>query len=209
VFAGTSTVTGLTLSVPVDPDRRDAPVTIYDLHKLMAEQYLEFCARTRGLSGTTLRLCNVYGPGPPSGSSDRGILNQMIRRAMNGEALTVYGHGNQIRDYAYVADVARAFSAAAEAPDATMGKHFVIGTGRGHSVREAVSRVAAIVGKRMNREIAVTTVTPPAGLSSIENRFFVADPEPFAKATGHRPLVALDEGIERTLDHLLTQEKSK
>jgi nucleoside-diphosphate-sugar epimerase len=209
VFAGTSTATGLTLSVPIDPGRRDAPVTVYDLHKLMAEQYLEFCARARALSATTLRLCNVYGPGPPSGSSDRGILNQMIRRAMNGEALTVYGDGNQIRDYAYVADVARAFTAAAEAPAATAGKHFVIGTGHGHTIHDAVSRVAAIVGRRLAKDVAVTSIAPPAGLSSIENRSFVADPEPFERATGFRPLVALDDGIERTLEHLLTQEKSK
>jgi nucleoside-diphosphate-sugar epimerase len=210
VFAGTSTVTGVTLSVPVDPERRDAPVSIYDLHKLMAEQYLEFSARIHGLSATTLRLCNVYGPGPPSGSSDRGILNQMIRRALNGEALTVYGEGNQIRDYTYVGDVARAFRAAAEAPaSAVAGRHFVIGTGRGHTVREAVTRVAELVGTRRGRDVAVTTVTPPAGLSPIENRFFVADPLPFERASGFRPLVPLDEGIERTLDHFLAQEKSK
>jgi nucleoside-diphosphate-sugar epimerase len=206
VFAGTSTVTGVTLSVPVDPERRDAPVSIYDLHKLMAEQYLEFCARVHGLTGTTLRLCNVYGPGPPSGNSDRGILNQMIRRALNGEALTVYGEGQQIRDYGYVADVARAFTAAAEAGAATTGKHFVIGTGRGHTVRDAVSRVASIVGRRLGTEVAVTTVPPPAGLSAIEDRSFVADPEPFERATGFRPLVTLDEGIERTLDHLLKEQ---
>ncbi|HEX6272473.1 MAG TPA: NAD-dependent epimerase/dehydratase family protein [Polyangiaceae bacterium] len=210
VLAGTSTVTGVTLSVPIDPGRRDAPVSIYDLHKLMAEQYLEFCARVRGLSATTLRLCNVYGPGPPSASSDRGILNQMIRRALNGEALTVYGEGNQIRDYAYVGDVARAFRAAAEAPAvAVSGRHFVVGTGLGHTVRSAVSRVAELVGARTGREVPVTTVTPPAGLSPIENRFFVADPAPFEEASGFRPRVTLDEGIERTLDHLALQEKSK
>ncbi len=209
VFAGTATVIGLTTKVPVDPNLPDSPVTIYDLHKLMAEQYLEFCARVRGLAGATLRLCNVYGPGPPSGSSDRGVLNQMVRRAMNGEALTVYGDGHQIRDYVYVADVARAFAAAAEASDATAGGHFVIGSGRGHRLADAVSLVASIVGKRLGKPVAVTHVEPPKGLSSIEQRSFVADPEPFAKATGFRAAVTLDEGIERTLDHFLALEKTK
>jgi nucleoside-diphosphate-sugar epimerase len=205
VFAGTATVTGLTTTVPVDPARVDTPVTVYDLHKLMAEQYLEYSARVRGLSGATLRLCNVYGPGPPSGSSDRGILNQMIRRAMNGEALTVYGDGHQIRDYVYVGDVARSFVAAASAPGTTAGHHFVIGTGRGHTIRDAVSRVAAIVGTRLGTSVPVTTVEPPATLASIEHRSFVADPEPFERASGFRPAVALDEGIERTLDHFLKE----
>lgn len=209
VLAGTATAIGLTLTVPVEPDRADEPVTTYCLHKLMAEQYVEYAARVRGLTGTTLRLCNVYGPGPPSGSSDRGILNQMIRRALSGEVLTVYGEGDQIRDYGYVKDVARAFTAAAEAPETTRGKHFVIGTGHGHTVREAVSRVAAIVGKRLGKTVAVTTVPAPEGLSPIEHRSFVADPEPFARATGFRPSVTLDEGIERTLEDLLSREKTQ
>lgn len=209
VFAGTATVVGVTTEVPVDPTRPDAPVTIYDLHKLMGEQYLEFCARVRGLSGTTLRLCNVYGPGPASGSSDRGVLNQMVRRALNGEALTVYGDGHQIRDYVYVKDVARAFTAAASASEATAGRHFAIGTGRGHSINDAVSRVAAIVGRHLGKEVPVTHVEPPKGLSPIEHRSFVADPEPFGKATGFRPTVTLDEGIEHTLEHFSTLEKSK
>jgi nucleoside-diphosphate-sugar epimerase len=209
VFAGTATVVGLTTEVPLGPNLPDAPVTIYDLHKLMGEQYIEYCARVRRLSGTTLRLCNVYGPGPPSGSSDRGVLNQMVRRAMNGEVLTVYGDGHQIRDYVYVEDVARAFTAAASASEATAGRHFVIGSGRGHTIQDAVSRVAAIVGKRLGKEIRVTNVEPPKGLSSIEHRSFVADPEPFEQATGFRPGVWLDDGIERTLDHFLTQETAK
>jgi nucleoside-diphosphate-sugar epimerase len=208
LFAGTATQTGLTTEVPVDPARSDAPVTVYDLHKWMAEQYLEFWARVGGLFGTTLRLCNVYGPGPPSGSSDRGVLNQMVRRAMKGEALTVYGDGHQIRDYVYVDDVARAFAAAAEAPSAVTGRHFVIGTGRGHAIRDMVSKVATIVGRRIGKEIAVTSVAPPLTLASIESRSFVADPEPLAEATGFRALVTLDEGIERTLDHFTSLEKS-
>jgi len=209
VLAGTATAIGLTLTVPVEPDRSDEPVTVYCLHKLMAEQYVEYAARVRGLTGTTLRLCNVYGPGPPSGSSDRGILNQMIRRALNGEALTVYGEGNQIRDYGYVKDVARAFTAAAEAPETTRGKHFVIGTGHGHTVREAVSRVATIVGRRLGKTVEVTTVPTPDGLSSIEHRSFIADPVPFERATGFRPSVTLDEGIERTLEALMSREKTQ
>jgi nucleoside-diphosphate-sugar epimerase len=128
---------------------------------------------------------------------------------MKGEALTVYGDGHQIRDYVYIADVARAFTAAAEASENTTGKHFFIGSGRGHSIKDAVSRVASIVGKRLGNPVPVTQVEPPKGLSLIEARSFVADPEPFAKATGFRPTVTLDEGIERTLDHFLSLEKSK
>jgi UDP-glucose 4-epimerase len=52
--------------------------------------------------GVTLRLANVYGPGPRSGSTDRGILNQMIRRALAGEPLTVFGAGDQVRDYVHM-----------------------------------------------------------------------------------------------------------
>jgi nucleoside-diphosphate-sugar epimerase len=195
----------------------DAPLTIHDLHKLMAEQYLEFSARIHGLAATTLRLCDVYGPGPPSGSSDHrgsrserpreGVLNEFVRRAMNGEALTVYGDGREIRDYVFIADVARAFIAAAEASKATTGGHFVVGSGRGHSIADAASRVASIVGKRLGKPVAVSHAKPPQGLSGTEQASFVADPEPFEKAAGFRATTTLDEGLERTLDHFLDLEK--
>ena len=66
-------------------------------------------------------------PGP--GATDRGVLNTMIRLASEGQRLSVYGDGAQLRDYTFIDDVAAAFVKAAGRAADISGRHFVIGTG--------------------------------------------------------------------------------
>ena len=110
LFTGTSTIVGLPEELPVNETFPDQPVTIYDAHKLMAETYLKCYARMGLARGVTLRLTNVYGPGPKCSSEDRGILNMMVNRALSGKNVTVYGEGKFIRDYVYVDDFEEAQS---------------------------------------------------------------------------------------------------
>ncbi|MBE0596221.1 MAG: NAD-dependent epimerase/dehydratase family protein [Desulfuromonadales bacterium] len=202
-FASTVTVAGLPQRLPVDETHPDHPLTIYDLHKQMAEQYLRWYAEQGLVRGVTLRLANVYGPGPHSGSADRGILNQMIRRALAGEPLTVYGGGEQLRDYVYVDDVTRAFVAAAGEAERLNGQHFVIGSGEGHSIAQAMEMIAEGAAARTGQAVPVLHVEPPAALSPIEGRNFIADPRRFGQATGWRPHYSLAQGIERTMEAFL------
>ena len=199
-FASTVTVAGIPARLPVDESHADHPLTIYDLHKLMAEQYLRWYSEQGVVRGVTLRLANVYGPGPRSSRADRGILNQMIRRALAGEILTVYGAGEQVRDYVYVEDAARAFLAAALHSEALNGKYFVIGSGRGHTIAEALGLVADRAAARTGIPVPVRHVAPPGDLSPIEQRHFVADSDRFRKATGWQASHTLDQGIDRTLE---------
>jgi nucleoside-diphosphate-sugar epimerase len=203
LFAGSATQVGLTARVPVGEEVPDAPITVYDVHKSMAEGYLEHYVRRGFVRGATLRLANVYGPGPGSSSADRGVLNLMIRRALRGEPLTIYGDGKPLRDYVFIEDAARAFLAAAAAPDAVNGRHFLVGSGLGTSLAEAMRLVAARVGARTGRPAPVTHVAPPADQSPIELRDFVADIGRLSSATGWRPAVPLAEGIDRTIDWVL------
>ena len=70
LFAGTATECGLTSSVPVNEFASDHPITMYDRHKLMAEKELEQADKEGVLRGVTLRMPNLYGPGPRSSSAD-------------------------------------------------------------------------------------------------------------------------------------------
>ena len=65
---------GLPENLPVNEACLDKPITIYDTHKCMAENYLKYYSRMGFVRGTTLRLTNVYGPGPKSSSKERGML---------------------------------------------------------------------------------------------------------------------------------------
>lgn len=208
LFSGTATEIGLTSDWPVDESVNDDPVTIYDLHKLSAEKYLKHYIREGLVQGAILRLANVYGPGPGSSSADRGVLNLMMRKAIRGEPLTIYGTGHYMRDYIFVEDVAEAFVQAVIHIGKTNGRHFLLGSGQGHTLAAAINLVAERAELKTGRRASVQHVEPPSGLSPIESRNFVANITHFVSTTGWRPRVKLGEGIDRTLDYYLNQGKA-
>jgi UDP-glucose 4-epimerase len=203
IFAGTVTECGIPTLLPVDENHPDHPITIYDLHKLMAESYLKHYTAQEIVHGTVLRLANVYGPGPKSSSADRGVLNLMIQKALKGETLTVYGDGNYMRDYVYVEDVAHAFLKAGAKIESVNGRHFVIASGQGHTIVEAINLVADRVALKTGQRVPVIHVVPPTPQSPIEGRNFVADSSKFARATGWQTSYLLPAGIDRTIETFL------
>ena len=199
-FSSTVTIAGISERLPVNETQPDHPLTMYDLHKQIAEQYLRWYAEQGYVRGVILRLANVYGPGPRSSSSDRGILNQMIRRALEGMPLTVYGAGDYLRDYVYVEDVVRAFVAAARHGEKLNGQYFVIGSGQGHTIVEAIQMIAERGAAKTGIRVPVLHVEPPDSLSLIEKRHFVADSTRFRDATGWNAHYTLAEGIDGTME---------
>ena len=205
VFSGTVTQVGFTSTYPMDESPRDAPVTVYDINKLAAEQYLHYYASESRGRAVTLRLANVYGPGPKSHHADRGVLNLMIRRAIANESLTVYGSGEFVRDFTYVDDVARAFLTAGAALELTDGHHYVLGSGEGHSVTEMVETVRDLVAEATGTRAPIRRVPVPDDLPRIDTRSFVADSTRFRAVTGWTPQFSLADGIARTIHHFLAE----
>lgn len=210
LFAGTATVVGMTPPEPVDESFPENPVTVYDLHKLTNERYLRQYVRQGTVRGATLRLANVYGPGPSSSTRDRGILGLMVRRALEGKPLTVYGDGTFLRDYVYLDDVVRAFAAVATTPQATSnGDAYFVATGRGTALKEAFHTVATAVERETGQDTAVVHVEPPTPLDPIDTRDFIANPSRLTAHTGWEPLVSLPEGITRTVRAARTQRDAE
>ena len=207
LFAGTSTQTGLPQNLPVDEKVQDNPITIYDLHKLMAENYLKCYTRMGIVRGVTLRLTNVYGPGPKSSGDNRGFLNAMISRSLLGNSPTLYGDGKHIRDYIYIDDVLSAFLKATLSMSSLNQKHFVLGSGEGHSISEALHYIADQVTLKLDKKINVEIVKPPEGLFPIEERNFVADSKSFSRLTGWQPVNSLSKGIEKTIETFLREKQ--
>ena len=204
LFSGTVTEAGIPVTLPINEECVDKPVTIYDLHKLIAENYLKYYAEQEMVKGVVLRLANVYGPGPKNSSADRGILNMMVRKALRGEDLTLYGSGEFIRDYVYAKDVARAFLLAGGSSDRISGKYFVIGSGKGMTLKAAFELGVERVALRTGKKVKVLNVEPPVALSVIETRNFVADSSAFQKVTGWSPDYVFINGLDETIEALAT-----
>lgn len=197
IVAGSVTEVGLGSGSEPSGDR---PVTVYDLHKLFAEQHLELLVRRGVVDGVTLRLANVYGPSPGlSGAADRGILNKIVGHCLRGRDITYYGDGDYVRDYVYIDDVVAAFLAAGAAMSSVNGRHFDVGSGQGHTIRQAFQSAADRSFAATGRAVRCSPAPWPDGMLSIEFRNFIADCGPLTTATGWMPTVDLKEGIDRTI----------
>lgn len=203
IFSGTSTQCGMPEKLPVDENVPDRPITTYDFHKLQAENWLKFYTRQGWVEGVSFRLTNVYGPGPKSSSSDRGILNLMIKKALNGEDLTVYGTGEYIRDYIYIDDVVSAFLIAPSKIDALKVKHFLLGSGKGTAIKEAALLVGELVIEKKAGKVVVASIESPPGLLRIEYRNFISDISSLKQSEIIKSPINLQQGIKKTINFFL------
>ena len=208
VFASTATVYGLTAKLPVSEKVEPKPITVYDLHKLFAEQQLALATQQGKLCGVSLRLANVYGSSSSlSSADDRGILNRVTAMAMQGKDLNVYGDGNYLRDYVYIDDVVRAFMVAG-LTEGVCGGIFNVATGESVSVQEAfqlvIQRVANITGTR----ILIKNIPWPEGANPIELRNYTADIKCIADDLGWRPKISLESGLDCMIDSFRNSTKN-
>jgi len=206
VFASSATVVGMTENIPVDEHVADHPVTIYDVHKQTAENYLKIHAQNGGGRTCSLRLCNVYGPGRTSLVKGRGVINTMIRRAVKGESLSLYGSGEYIRDYIYIDDVIKAFLMAGRHIDKLSGGHYLIGSGTSVTLKRAFEVIQDEVLSTQEVRVEIKNFDTPATLSPIEFRNFVANHKCFTNKTSWWPDVNFKEGIRRTIDFIIKNE---
>ena len=202
IFAGTVTQAGIQNALPVSENVVDAPATVYDRHKLMAENALKEATRRGAVRGVSLRLSNVYGPGGHGRNPDRDVLNRMIRMALSGQPLTVFGSGAYVRDYLFIDDAISAFAHAAASAASVSGRHFVIGSGHGVSISDAFELIASRVSAVTARRVDVIRDTTGVQLSPIQQRSFIADTAAFSAATGWRARRSLADGIDRTIQAL-------
>ncbi|MEI8033245.1 MAG: NAD-dependent epimerase/dehydratase family protein [Chlorobiaceae bacterium] len=205
INASTVTLYGLTTDLPVSETQVPNPATLYDLHKLFAEQQLTQATRQGLLEGVSLRLANVYGPSSSvSSSPDRGVLNRVAMLALQGQNIALYGDGNYIRDYVFLDDVVNAMLLAGAA-SGIQGEVFNIGSGIGTTLKQAFELVAVRAQKITGTRVAIESIMSPSGTDPIEFRNFIAQNEKFSRATGWEPLVSIEDGVNMLMLKYLGQ----
>ncbi|MGH7544741.1 MAG: NAD-dependent epimerase/dehydratase family protein [Gemmatimonadota bacterium] len=181
---------------PTPEQARKQPVSPYGVAKLAGEYYLWAYARVHGLEYAALRYANVYGPRQdPSGEA--GVVAILCGRLARGEPLTIYGDGEQTRDYVYVADVARANLLASEAalpePRSLDDVAFNVGTGEETSVNALAALLQAAVGR------SVPVRHEPARPGELRHSALDAAK---LRALGWSPGLSREQGLTRTFGAL-------
>ena len=188
IFASAVTIVGPHPQLPANETAPDRPCSNYDRHKLLGETILREATAYGSVRSCSLRLSNVYGYGGASINADRGILNTMMKRAIAGEPLTLYGNGAYMRDFVHVEDVVEAFRRAIVAPEVCDGEHYVIASGRGRALAEAYELIAEVAMEQLERRVEIVRVREPADLHPIEKRNFIGDSRLFRTRTGWWPI---------------------
>jgi UDP-glucose 4-epimerase len=193
VYAGTRGQVGKAEYLPIDEKHPTNPPDVYGIDKLAAEKYHLLYHEVHGLRTVSLRINNAFGPRHHMKHSRYGILNWMIRCALLGEDLTVYGDGLQTRDYSYVDDVVDALVLASQKPNA-FGEVFFLGSGVQIPFIEALQKIVAVAGKGR-----ITKIPWPADRKAIESGNVVFSFGKAQRVLGWKPTTPFEDGLAKTV----------
>jgi len=190
VYAGSSSAYGEPPSLPVVETMAPAPLSPYAVSKLAGEHYLRVYGRVFGVQTVTLRYFNVFGPRQDPNSQYAAVIPRFITAALEGRSPTVYGDGEQSRDFCFIDNVVEANLRAADAKGAS-GKVFNIACGTGTSL----NRVLALLGEALHRPIAAHYEPGRAG----DVRHSLADISQAKTVLGYTAAVNFVAGLGKTL----------
>jgi len=173
--------------LPADERHPERPICHYGVSKHALEHYLYLYRHLYGLEFVALRYANVYGPRQdPLGEA--GVNAIFIGKMLAGQSPTIFGDGEQVRDYVFVEDVARANLAALNCDS---GLYVNVGTGVGTTVNEVFRAVASAVG------FDGEPIYAPQRAGEILR--VILDARLARKVLGWKPSVSFKEGIARTV----------
>lgn len=194
VYCSSRLVYGKPRYLPVNESHALAPQSIYAVNKITAENYLKVFRQTHGLRFVVVRLSNPYGPHQPGDGRSYGIINQFIRRAVEGLPLTIYGDGTQLRDYIYVDDVINILLRCVM-DEKCHDETFNLGGGEGIAIRNAAEEIA-----RQATGISVRFEPWPQELRLVETGDYVTDLKKLKTYSKVAPQVSFQLGLSWSLD---------
>ena len=192
VYASSSSVYGNAEVLPVLESTPATPISPYGVSKLAGERYVSAFHASFGLATVALRYFNVYGPRQDPASEYAAVVPRFVTARFERRPATIYGDGEQSRDFTFVGDVVSANLLAAEAQKSAWGKVFNIATGESHRVIDLLATILALLpGPHSPPEHA------PPRQGEIRNS--LADISQANAVLGYRPSTTFTEGIETTV----------
>jgi nucleoside-diphosphate-sugar epimerase len=192
VYSSSSSLYGESETLPKVETMAPAPISPYGLQKLTAESYCRLYHRLYGTPTVALRYFNVFGPRQDPNNDYAAVIPRFITAIKAGQAPTIYGDGEQTRDFTFVANVIQANLLSCRAGEGAWGGAFNIGCGSRISLNELVRTIAELSG----RSVEPIYAEPRAG----DIKHSLAGIEQAKRHLGFEPHVDLVEGLRRTLE---------
>jgi dTDP-L-rhamnose 4-epimerase len=173
--------------VPTPEWKAPSLESLYALNKYDQERMCLMIGRAYGMSAVAMRFFNTYGPNQALSNPYTGVLAIFASRLLNDNPPLIFEDGQQLRDFVSVRDVARACRLALEVPQAA-GNVFNVGSGHQYRVSEVARRMARVLGKRIEPEIA-----GKYRVGDIRHCF--PDISHAREVLGYKPEVSLEDGL--------------
>ncbi len=196
VFASTRQIYGRPQRLPVDEEHPVAPVDVNGINKAAGEAYHLLYGDVYGVPVSVLRLTNTYGPRMRIRDARQTFLGWWLRLLLEGDELTVYGDGEQRRDFNYVEDAVRAFLLAGS-QDEALGRVFNLASNEVVSLRELAELLIRVNGAGSYRLVPF-----PEDRKAIDIGDYYGDSGSIERALGWRANVSLEDGVRQTLEYL-------
>jgi nucleoside-diphosphate-sugar epimerase len=191
VYAASSSAYGDSETLPKIETMPAKPKSPYAAQKYMGELYASVFASCFGLETVSLRFFNVYGPRQDPSSAYSGILSLFMKHLIARTPPSIWGDGEQSRDFTYVEDVAQLCLRAADAPGVA-GKMFNAGNGGQFTLNQIWSTLQEMEGVEIPCKYG-----PPRGG---DIRHSMADTTAAVAELGHAPQFSIEQGLRKTLD---------
>jgi UDP-glucose 4-epimerase len=188
IFTSASSMVGVPQTYSVPENHPANPKTAYGISKLASEHYLRLYSEMFGISHVVFRFFNIYGP-----FQRNGLIPAIYQRAVTRQPVTIFGKGDQIRDYVFIEDVVPFFEKAALSGIAD-NSTFNLGTGNGSTIIQVVDTVSKLLGTEIAKDYK------PERPGEIGN--FVADTKRLSSIFHDVPKTRLEDGLRITLDWL-------
>tara|TARA_B100000073_G_C23675491_1_gene550371 strand:- start:39 stop:1025 length:987 start_codon:yes stop_codon:yes gene_type:complete len=197
IFSGSRLQFGKIENVPVDENHVSHPETPYAFHKQTTENMYQFYNRQHDIDTVVFRIANPYGPRGQIKHSKYTIINFFIRQALEGKTISIFGEGNQLRDYIFVEDLANAFIAASISTK-SKGQIFNIGSGKGTSFIKMVKTIIQFVGKG-----SFQNVPWPKNYINVETGDYITNITKAKSILKWKPEIDFEEGIRMTVEYYI------
>jgi nucleoside-diphosphate-sugar epimerase len=191
VFAGSSSAYGDTPVLPKHEGMPANPLSPYALQKVVGEQYLQLFTKLYGLETVSIRYFNVFGPRQDPSSPYSGVISVFAAALLENRPPTIYGDGEQTRDFTYVANVVDGVLRACEAPKAS-GEVINVATGGRISLNTLFYAMRDVVGAEVEPVYAASRQG--------DVRDSQADIRKARAILGYEPIVTFEDGLSRTID---------
>jgi nucleoside-diphosphate-sugar epimerase len=192
VYAASSSAYGNTAELPKHEGMVPRPLSPYAVSKLSGEEYCRAFYASFGLETVALRYFNIFGPRQDPTSQYAAVVPKFIVSAMANESPTIYGDGEQTRDFTYVANAVRANLLACRAPKEALGDVFNVGCGTRITVNDLWREIKRFVGSRADARYE------PARTGDVRDS--LASLDRTRRVLGYEPAVSLEQGLRLTVE---------